>query len=107
MPVHKVKGGYQWGKTGKIYKTKAAAERQGKAIRASGYAKGGLGKWFGEEWTDVKTGKPCGRKKGESRSYPACRPKAVASKISKKEAAKKTGPKKVKWSTTASGKKRK
>ena len=24
-------------------------------------AKGGLGKWFGEEWTDVKTGKPCGR----------------------------------------------
>jgi hypothetical protein len=67
---------------------------------------GGLGKWFGEEWTDVKTGKPCGRKKGESRSYPACRPKAVASKISKKEAAKKTGPKKVKWSTTASGRKR-
>ena len=106
MPVHKVKGGYQWGKTGKVYKTKAAAERQGKAIRASGYAKGGLGKWFGEEWTDVKTGKPCGRKKGESRAYPACRPKAVASKISKKEAAKKTGPKKVKWSTTASGKKR-
>jgi len=106
MPVHKVKGGYQWGKTGKVYKTKAAAERQGKAIRASGYAKGGLGKWFGEEWTDVKTGKPCGRQKGESRSYPACRPKAVASKISKKEAAKKTGPKKVKWSTTASGRKR-
>jgi hypothetical protein len=30
----------------------------------------------------------------------------VASKISKKEAAKKTGPKKVNWSTTASGKKR-
>ncbi len=106
MPVHKVKGGYKWGKTGKVYKTKAAAEKQGRAIRASGYSKGGLGKWFGEEWTDVKTGKPCGRSKGESRSYPACRPKAVASKISKKEAAKKTGPKKVKWSTTASGKKR-
>ena len=73
---------------------------------ARGYAKGGLGKWFGEEWTDVKTGKPCGRQEGDGRSYPACRPKAVASKISKKEAAKKTGPKKVKWSTTASGRKR-
>jgi len=73
---------------------------------ARGYAKGGLGKWFGEEWTDVKTGKPCGRQEGDGRSYPACRPKAVASKISKKEASKKTGPKKVKWSTTASGRKR-
>jgi len=41
MPVYKVKGGYRWGKTGKVYKTKAAAERQGKAIRASGYSKGG------------------------------------------------------------------
>ena len=41
MPVHKVPGGYQWGKTGKVYKTKAAAEKQGKAIYASGYAKGG------------------------------------------------------------------
>jgi hypothetical protein len=73
-----------------------------------GFAKGGLGKWFGEEWTDVKTGKPCGRSgaKDKGRPYPACRPKAVAGKISKKEAAKKTGPKKVKWSTTASGRKR-
>jgi len=41
MPVQTVKGGYRWGKTGKVYKTKAAAERQGKAIRASGYSKGG------------------------------------------------------------------
>lgn len=73
-----------------------------------GYSQGGLGKWFGEEWTDVKTGKPCGRSSasGSSRPYPACRPKKVASKITKKEAAKKTGPKKVAWSTTASGKKR-
>ena len=70
------------------------------------FAQGGLGKWFGEEWTDVKTGKECGRQEGDNRSYPACRPKAVASKISKKEAAKKTGPKRVKWSTTASGRKR-
>ena len=41
MPVQKVKGGYRWGKTGKVYKTKAAAERQGRAIYASGYSKGG------------------------------------------------------------------
>lgn len=41
MPVHKVKGGYKWGKTGKVYKTKAEAEKQGRAIYASGYAKGG------------------------------------------------------------------
>jgi len=69
--------------------------------------KGGLGKWFGEQWVDVKTGKPCGRKPGSKRAYPACRPKKVASKITKAEAKKKTGPKRVKWSTTASGKKRK
>jgi hypothetical protein len=70
-------------------------------------SKGGLGKWFGEEWVDVKTGKACGRQESEkkSRPYPACRPKKVASEITKKEAGKKTGPKRVKWSTTASGKK--
>lgn len=35
MPVRKVKGGWRWGRTGKVYKTKAQAERQGAAIRAS------------------------------------------------------------------------
>ena len=44
MPVRKVDGGYQWGTTGKVYKTKASAEKQGKAIHASGYAKGGTTK---------------------------------------------------------------
>jgi len=39
MPVMKVKGGYRWGKTGKVYKTKAEAEKQAKAIYASGYKK--------------------------------------------------------------------
>ena len=43
----------------------------------------------------------------KSRPYPACRPRAVAGRISKAEARKKTGPKKVKWSVTASGRKRK
>ena len=35
MPVRKVKGGYRYGKTGKVYKTRAKAERQGRAIKAS------------------------------------------------------------------------
>ena len=69
--------------------------------------RGGLGKWHDQKWTDVKTGKPCGRKEGEKRKYPACRPKAVASKISKKEAGKKKGRARVNWSVTASGRKRK
>ena len=44
-----------------------------------------LTKWFKEDWRDVKTGKKCGRSGKE----------------------KKTGPKAVKWSVTASGKRRK
>jgi len=45
---------------------------------------GGLTRWFKENWVDVKTGKPCGRKKGEKRGYPACRPKKrVSSKTPK------------------------
>jgi len=34
-----------------------------------------LKRWFKEEWIDVKTGKPCGRSKGEDRGVPYCRPK--------------------------------
>ncbi len=37
MPVRKVKGGYQWGKGGKIYPTKEQAEQQARAAYASGY----------------------------------------------------------------------
>lgn len=37
MPVHKVSGGWKWGATGKVYKTKAGAQRQARAIYASGY----------------------------------------------------------------------
>lgn len=39
MPVRKVSGGYRWGSSGKVYKTKKEAEKQGKAIYASGYKK--------------------------------------------------------------------
>ena len=43
-----------------------------------------LKRWFKEDWKDVKTGKPCGRKKGESRGTPYCRPsKRVSSKTPK------------------------
>jgi hypothetical protein len=35
MPTRKVPGGYKWGSVGKVYKTKALADRQGRAIRAS------------------------------------------------------------------------
>ena len=44
-----------------------------------------LRRWFKEEWVDVKTGKPCGRQKGEKRKgYPACRPsKRVSSETPK------------------------
>jgi hypothetical protein len=37
MPVMKVKGGYRWGSKGKVYKTKAEAAKQGRAIRTAGY----------------------------------------------------------------------
>jgi hypothetical protein len=39
MPVRKVKGGYRWGKRGKLYRgkgAKAKAQRQGRAIKAKG-----------------------------------------------------------------------
>ena len=38
MPVRKVKGGYQYGSSGKLYKGKGAkskARRQGRAIKAN------------------------------------------------------------------------
>lgn len=35
MPVKKVRGGYQYGTTGKVYRSKAKAVKQGIAIRIS------------------------------------------------------------------------
>ena len=74
--------------------------------------KGGLGKWFGEKWVDVKTGEPCGRSGAEKskRDYPACRPAAIAAKMSKSQKAsigkRKTGPERKEWPITPSGRKR-
>jgi hypothetical protein len=43
-----------------------------------------LKRWFKEDWKDVRTGKVCGRKKGEKRGVPYCRPtKRVSSKTPK------------------------
>ena len=75
-------------------------------------AKGGLGKWFGEKWVDVKTGKECGRSGSEKgkRSYPACRPAAAAAKLTASEkktmAQKKTSSKRQSWPVSPSGKRK-
>lgn len=75
-------------------------------------AKGGLGKWFGERWVDVKTGKECGRSGAEksTRAYPACRPANAAKKMTAQQrqemATKKTGPARRSWPVTPSGKKK-
>jgi|TARA_B100001093_G_C26836643_1_gene1018634 hypothetical protein len=82
--------------------------------------KGGLKKWFKEDWVDISTGKPCGRKSAKSskRKYPVCRPKAVANKMtaSQKSSAVKrkrnksnAGPKptSIKYPISASGRKQK
>ena len=43
-----------------------------------------LKRWFKEDWKDVKTGKACGRNKGDKRGTPYCRPtKKVSSKTPK------------------------
>lgn len=39
MPVRKVKGGYRWGQSGKVYPTRTQALKQARAIYASGYKK--------------------------------------------------------------------
>ena len=41
MPVRKVKGGYRWGSSGKVYRTKRQAQTQARAIYAAGYRKKG------------------------------------------------------------------
>ena len=40
MPVKKVSGGYRYGTTGKVYKSKAKAQKQGLAIRLSQMSRG-------------------------------------------------------------------
>ena len=43
-----------------------------------------LKRWFKEDWKDVRTGKACGRRKGEKRGTPYFRPsKRISSKTPK------------------------
>ena len=45
------------------------------AVRKTKKGAKALKRWFKEEWKDVRTGKPCGRKKGEKRgTHTAARP---------------------------------
>jgi hypothetical protein len=73
---------------------------------------GGLGKWFAEDWRDVKTGKDCGRIEGEKskRPYPACRPAATASSMTESQKKsilqKKTGSARKSWPVSPSGAKK-
>ena len=53
-----------------------------------------LKRWFKEEWTDVRTGKPCGRQKGEKRGAPYCRPKKRVSSKTPKTASEMTAAEK-------------
>lgn len=61
--------------------------------------KGGLAQWFAEEWTDVKTGKPCGRsgKEKGSRPYPACRPKKRVNETTPKTTSEMSSAEKAKF----------
>lgn len=69
--------------------------------------KEGLHGWFGRNkgtgWVDCKTGKPCGRQKGEKRkSYPACRP-TKADCNDYKQPKGKTSSKRYDWKKKALG----
>ena len=52
-------------------------------------------------WVDCKTGKPCGRQKGEKRKgYPACRPTMAQCTSAAK---KKKSSKRIKWKASRGG----
>ena len=74
-----------------------------------------LKRWFKEKWVDVRTGKPCGRKKGDGRKYPKCVPLSKArsmsssqkaSAVKRKRAAGNKGPKPTNVKTFAKKRKR-
>ena len=53
-----------------------------------------LKRWFKEDWKDVKTGKACGRQKGEKRGTPYCRPTKRVSKKTPKTSSEMTSAEK-------------
>ena len=82
---------------------KAKEKLRGRNVAKS---KGGLARWFKEEWVDIKTGKPCGRKKGEDRAYPACRPKKRVSSKTPKTASEMSASEKARFKRTKTGSKK-
>ncbi len=69
---------------------------------------GGLKRWFAEEWTDIKTGKECGRsgKEKGSRPYPACRPKNRITSETPKTVSELSSAEKAKFKKAKRGKER-
>ena len=67
---------------------------------------GGLTRWFKENWVDVKTGKPCGRSKGEKRGYPASRPKKRVSSKTPKTVGEMTAAEKARFKREKTGSKK-
>ena len=62
-----------------------------------------LKRWFKEKWVDVKTGEPCGRKKGDGRPYPACRPSVKVDKKTPKNTGEMTKGEKEKFKKEKTG----
>ena len=75
-------------------------------LRKVARSSGGLTRWFKEKWVDVKTGKPCGRSKGESRAYPACRPSKRVSSKTPKTASEMSSSEKARFKRKKTGKKK-
>jgi hypothetical protein len=76
-------------------------------IMKDGGQHGGLDRWFAEKWVDVKTGKECGRQKGEKRKgYPACRPSKRISSDTPKTASELSSAEKEKFKREKTSSKR-
>ena len=81
--------------------------RARKRLRGKNVARhSGLKRWFKEKWVDVKTGKPCGRKKGEKRGYPAWRPKNRVSSKTPKTVGEMTAAEKARFKREKTGSKK-
>ena len=60
--------------------------RSKRKTKKGGRGASGLTRWFAEEWVDVCTGRPCGRKKYSKKGMPYCRPKRRINKGTPKTA---------------------
>ena len=90
---------------------KGQVKAGGKKKTAPGYSKAkkkmSLRRWFQEKWVDTKTGKPCGRQKGEKRKgYPACRPSRRVSSKTPKTTGEMSKGEKAKFNRTKTSSKR-